>query len=94
MLTLRHHHEPFSQGADVKTRHRQAKASTANLASNSAFSLSKAGLGKESVERLYKGLFVYSIGFNEMIRSITKKTQNSFLVMSVIWKAYSILLEF
>jgi len=52
------------------------------------------GLGKNSVERLYKGLFVYSIGFNELVRSITKKANNSFSVICSVWKVYSILLEF
>ncbi|CAI2364712.1 unnamed protein product [Moneuplotes crassus] len=57
-------------------------------------SLSKHGLGKHSVERLYKGLFVYSIGFNELVKNITKKSSNHFLIQRSIWKVYSILLEF
>lgn len=51
-------------------------------------------MSKAAVERLYKGLFVYSTGFNELIQNITKRSKNNFIVMCSIWKVYSILLEF
>jgi len=56
--------------------------------------LSKAGLSKGVLERLYKGLFVYSIGFNEMLKNTLRKCKDKFTVNCNIWKVYSILLEF
>lgn len=57
-------------------------------------SLSKMGLGKDEVERIYKGLFVYSIGFNELLRSVSRELEHAFIIQCTVWKVYSILLEY
>ena len=56
--------------------------------------LNELGFKRESVDRLYKALFVYSLGFHQFVYSLTKDLPNSFSVMTSIWKVFLILLEY
>ena len=56
--------------------------------------LSQEGLSTPMIDRLYKSLFVYSIGFFEMLNSLLVNTKNPFENMTNIWKVYAILLEY
>ena len=48
----------------------------------------------EMVDRIYRGLFVYSIGFYEMINKCLANAKNKYSLLSAIWKVYAILLEY
>lgn len=66
-------------------------------------SLIEMGLNFKQVERIYRSLFVYSMGFNQMIRQIgkslneelnpSKRGKRDFLQINV-WRVYQILLEY
>ena len=47
-----------------------------------------------AVDRIYRGLFVYSIGFYEMLYKALGHAKNKYTILSSIWKVYSILLEY
>ncbi len=58
--------------------------------------LIKAGLSSEMCERIYRALFVYSIGFFETVSKMLLHncSAQSYLVVSKsIWKVFSVLLE-
>ena len=46
------------------------------------------------IDRIYRGLFVYSIGFYEMLNKSLSHAKNRYTLLSAIWKVYSILLEY
>ena len=46
------------------------------------------------IDRIYRGLFVYSIGFYEMLNKALSHAKNKYTLLSSIWKVYSILLEY
>lgn len=56
--------------------------------------LSEAGCKREDVDRMYKALFVYSVGFHQLVHSLCKSWSNPFIVMTNVWKVYLILLEY
>lgn len=56
--------------------------------------LLKAGLQAEDIDRLYRSLFVYSIGFYQLIQTILKHSFSKYSVVTGIWKVYAILLEY
>ncbi|OMJ80193.1 hypothetical protein SteCoe_19598 [Stentor coeruleus] len=56
--------------------------------------LLKAGLQTEDIDRLYRSLFVYSIGFYQLIQTILKHSFNKYSIVTGIWKVYAILLEY
>ena len=47
-----------------------------------------------SIDRIFRGLFVYSIGFYEMLHKALQHAKNKYTILSSIWKVYSILLEY
>ena len=47
------------------------------------------GVKIEDVQGLYRGLFVYSMGFNDMLRGVSKGKDE---VVKSVWKVYAILL--
>lgn len=62
-------------------------------------SLKYLGVTDEHVDRLYRALFIYSIGFYELLTKVTSNIKKKDLskhceVMGSIWTVYSILLEF
>lgn len=56
--------------------------------------LTNAGIPTEVVDRIFRALFVYSIGFYELMNKCLAHTQNKYRTITSIWKVYSILLEY
>ena len=56
--------------------------------------LLSAGLQAEEVDRIYRSLFVYSIGFFQLIRKILEHTRQKYTIVTGLWKVYAILLEY
>jgi len=54
-------------------------------------SLLSKGFNPDNLERIYKSLFVYSMGFNTLLKEVTGKNMN---VRKTCWKVYAILLEY
>ena len=52
------------------------------------------GLPMEDIERIYRSLFVYSIGFYEMILKCVTHAKNKYSILSSLWKVFQILLEY
>ncbi|CAG9311629.1 unnamed protein product [Blepharisma stoltei] len=57
-------------------------------------SLLNAGLPPQEVDRLYRSLFVYSIGFYQMILKVLEHTDKKYTIVAGIWKVFAILLEY
>lgn len=51
-------------------------------------SLQKSGVSLEDVDRIYKALFVYSVGFFEFLKKILQSTGRNFAIITSIWKVY------
>ena len=46
-------------------------------------------MGEGEIDRLYRSLFVYTIGFYELLKITTKGiTQERLLIQSKIWKVF------
>lgn len=45
------------------------------------------------IDRIYRALFVYTIGFHELIKKCLTITASNFGLVSNIWKVFSLLLE-
>lgn len=56
--------------------------------------LLNAGLQTNDVDRIYRSLFVYSIGFFQLIRKILEHTTKRYTIVTGLWKVYAILLEY
>jgi gas vesicle protein len=56
--------------------------------------LHSSGISIESIDRIFRGLFVYSIGFYEMILRCVQHAKNKYSIMSSLWKVFQILLEY
>jgi hypothetical protein len=54
-------------------------------------SLLSKGIDPVNLERIYKSLFVYSMGFNTLLKEIGSKNMN---LRKTFWKVYAILLEY
>ena len=46
------------------------------------------------VDRIYRALFVYSVGFYELIKKCLQHTQKKYTIITNIWKVFAILLEY
>ena len=57
-------------------------------------SLTSVGVSNEEVDRIYRSLFVYSVGFFELLKKILGSTENNFSTITTIWKVFQILLEY
>jgi hypothetical protein len=55
---------------------------------------SSAGIPSELVDRVYRALFVYSVGFYELISKCLQHTDRKFTIITNVWKVFSILLEY
>lgn len=53
-----------------------------------------AGIPNETVDRIYRALFVYSVGFYELIKKCLEHTEKKYTIITALWKVYSILLEY
>ena len=56
--------------------------------------LINAGIPQETIDRIYRSLFVYSVGFYELIKSLLQHTQKKYNMITNIWKVFAILLEY
>jgi hypothetical protein len=56
--------------------------------------LGKLGLNTEVTNRLYRGLFVYSVGFFELIKKCTNCSKERSIIVATIWRVFAILLEY
>ena len=46
------------------------------------------------VDRIFRALFVYSVGFYELIKKCLQHTERKYSIITAIWKVFSILLEY
>jgi hypothetical protein len=56
--------------------------------------LTQAGIPGDMVDRIYRALFVYSVGFYELLKKCLEHTQQKYSVIIALWKVFSILLEY
>jgi len=56
--------------------------------------LHKAGISDETIDRIYRALFVYSVGFYELMRKCLEHTEQKYAAITSIWKVFCILLEY
>lgn len=56
--------------------------------------LTNAGIPTAMVDRVFRALFVYSIGFFELMNKCLAHTKNKYKTITSIWKVYAILLEY
>ena len=57
-------------------------------------SLVDAGISGKEVDRIYRSLFVYSVGFFELLKKILATSQKNYSIITSIWKVYQVLLEY
>jgi hypothetical protein len=57
-------------------------------------SLTNAGIPNELVDRIFRALFVYSIGFYELMKRALEHTEKRYTIITALWKVFSILLEY
>ena len=46
------------------------------------------------VDRIYRALFVYSVGFYQLVNKALMHTNKKYTIITAIWKVFSILLEY
>jgi len=54
----------------------------------------ESGLSDDMVNRIYRALFVYSVGFYELIKKCLSHSKQKYAIVTSIWKVFSILLEY
>ena len=52
------------------------------------------GLDEVDINRIYRALYVYSLGFYELVREPIERGKNRKLILATIWKIYSVLLQY
>ena len=52
------------------------------------------GIPNDLIDRIYRALFVYSVGFYELIKKTLSHTEKSYSIVTQIWKVFAILLEY
>lgn len=52
------------------------------------------GIPTELVDRIYRALFVYSVGFHELIKKVLQHTEKKYTLITNIWKVFAVLLEY
>jgi hypothetical protein len=52
------------------------------------FTMLNSGLAPDEVDRIYRCLFVYSVGFFEMLKSVLLQTEKKFSTVTAIWKVF------
>jgi hypothetical protein len=55
---------------------------------------SNAGIPCELIDRVYRALFVYSVGFYELIKKCMQHTEKKYTLITNVWKVFAILLEY
>lgn len=56
--------------------------------------LASQGMSLADIERIYRAMFVYSVGFYEMISKCVQHAKNKYCILSSFWKVFQILLEY
>jgi hypothetical protein len=56
--------------------------------------LTNAGIPSDTVNRIYRCLFVYSVGFYELIKKVIEHCGKKYALITSIWKAFAVLLEY
>ena len=51
-------------------------------------------LDAKNINRLYRALYVYSLGFYELLKEPLKRSKNRKSVLTSLWKVYSVLLQY
>ena len=52
------------------------------------------GLPNDTVDRVYRCLFVYSIGFFNLIQKVISHCHEKYFIICRIWKVFAVLLEY
>lgn len=52
------------------------------------------GIPNETIDRIYRSMFVYSVGWFELLKKCLEHTENKYNVITNMWKVFSILLEY
>ncbi len=53
-----------------------------------------AGIPTDLVDRVYRALFVYSVGFYELIKKCLQHTEKKYTLITNVWKVFAVLLEY
>ena len=56
--------------------------------------LTNSGIPNDTVDRVYRSLFVYSVGFYELIKQLVAHCQKKYSIITSIWIVFSVLLEY
>ena len=56
--------------------------------------LSNSGMPSELIDRVYRALFVYSVGFYELVKKCLGCTGKRYSIITNLWKVFAILLEY
>jgi len=56
--------------------------------------LTNCGIPNEFVDRIYRCLFVYSVGFYEMINKVISHTKMKHGLITRLWKVFAVVLEY
>ena len=56
--------------------------------------LTNAGIPNGTVDRVFRCLFVYSVGFYELIKKLIAHCNKKYTIITSIWKVFSVLLEY
>jgi hypothetical protein len=56
--------------------------------------LTNAGVPNSTVDRVFRCLFVYSVGFYELIKKLISHCNKKYSIITSIWKVFSVLLEY
>ena len=56
--------------------------------------LRNSSIPNDVIDRVYRALFVYSVGFHELIKKCLEHTEKKYTIITSIWKVFSILLEY
>ena len=56
--------------------------------------LTNSGIPNEFVDRIYRCLFVYSMGFYEMIYKVIMHSNQKYSLITRVWKVFAVLLEY
>ena len=56
--------------------------------------LNTEGVPNDQIDRIYRAMFVYSVGWYELLKKCLEHTGNRYTVIANLWKVYCILLEY
>ena len=56
--------------------------------------LMKGGISNDSINRIYRSLFVYSVGFYDLINKCMQHSTLNHTLVGSVWKVFAILIEY